>query len=282
MDIKMALIDHIKNIAHDISENYIIYKKDLNESILEVYYNGEIDNFEILKRICELVNQNVYLAIYNDSSADKTNIQFPLADFEYLKNEIQQSEKSMNDYEIPPEDFHNNAIAIINDNNDISLESIPENKYAYLKDFTKLSQYNNSIDKFVNVLQCIKSQEIRNSKEELLKIANQTKSMVFNGESIGDIAKISSRYIKSEGFDIDKIAAVYNLIYKDLIKDGFSVSTEFTKLSSFTINKNSEIFKPVKEFMLCIEKAAACQEMIDNVSKLNKSFKKVIKEEVVK
>jgi hypothetical protein len=281
MDISMSLIDHIKNIAHDISENYIIYKKDLNESILEVYYNGGIDNFEILKRICELVNQNVYLAIYNDSSADKTNIQFPLADFEYLKNEIQQSEKNMNDYEMPPEDFHNNVMTIINDN-DISLESIPESKYSYLNDFTKLSQYNNSIDKFVNTLQCIKSQEIRNSKEELLKIAKQTKSMVFNKESIGDIAKLSSRYLKSEGFDIDKIAAVYNLIHKDLIKDGFIVSTEFTKVSSLTINKNSEILKPVKEFMLCIEKAAACQEMIDNIFKLNQSIKKVINEEIVK
>jgi len=281
----MDLISSIKDVAHDVTEQYVIYKKNLNDAILEVYYDGKIDNLEILKRVCELANQNVYLALYNDSSVDKTNIQFPLADYEYLKNEIQQSEKSMKDFGAPPSDYRPAAAIAIDDSEIEPVEKTaslkqPEDKTCYLTDFAKLSSYRNAINQFVNTINTIKSGEIRRAEEELLKIAHQTRIMVGRGESIGDIALISSRYLKSEGLDFTKIASVYNTIHKDMVNDGFTVSTEFTKLSSLTINKKSAMLDPVREFVLCIEKAAACNEMVANISKVQNALNKVVNQAI--
>ena len=105
--------------------------------------------------------------------------------------------------------------------------------------------------------------------------------MISNGESIGDIAKIASRYVKDMGLDPMKIAAAYDVIHKDLIGDGFTVKTGFTKMSSLRINKNAEMLKPVDQLIMSLEKIAATTEMLQNVNKTVAAFNKVISEELI-
>ena len=84
----MNLISKIKDLAHNISEGYLIFGKPINGQIYESYENGEIENNEILKRVCELVNQNVYLSLFHDNVTDNSDIKFEYANYD--KNRLKE------------------------------------------------------------------------------------------------------------------------------------------------------------------------------------------------
>lgn len=275
----MEMIDNIKNIAHKASEDYLISGADMNDIILNSYHAGEVENLEILKRICELANQNVYLSLYHNEDTDKSNISFVLADFNNLKTEILKSEKAMKSYTTPPSDFRS-LLTLIVGKEAGNIQQAPNN-VEKLAEFQKVGNYKNAFEAFISDVESLRYNEIQNAEKAFLKIAHDTKIMVSNGESIGDIAKISSRFVKEVGLDPIKVAAAYDIIHKDLVKDGFTVNIGFTKVSSYRINKNADMLQPVNEFIMSLEKIAATTEMLHNLTNSLSVFNKVLKEEFV-
>jgi len=273
------LVDNIKNIAHKASEDYLLTDVDMNDTILSSYYSGDISNLEILKRICELSNQNVYLSLFQSEDTDKTNVSFVLADFNKLKTEILKSEKAMENYATPPSDFRSLLTLIVGPNAG-NIEQAP-NDGEKLAEFQKVGNYKNAFAAFASGIETLRYSEVQNAEKAFLKIAHDTKLMVSSGESIGDIAKVASRFVKDEGFDPMKIATAYDVIHRDLVRDGFTVKTVFTKTSSLRVNKNSDMLKPVNEFIMSLEKIAATTEMLHNLNNTLAAFNKVLNGELV-
>ena len=271
------LIQKIKDSAHRVSEDYLLMNKNMNESLEELIKEGSVENEEILKRICEHSNQNVYLSLYNDPDVDSSNITFEVADFSKVAHILKESEQAMNDYNTPPEDFRKGLDVIIMD---ISNNSTSGNEK--LAELNEVVQYRDTINAFISKIEMMKTAEVNNAEQAFNEMANDAKVMVANGSSLGDISKIASRFIKENiGGDFMKIAQCYNIINEELVKSNFSVSTTFTKLSSQRVNPASRMLIPVKEFSDSITKIAGLEEMEINARERLAVFNKTIKENYI-
>ena len=270
-------VNTIKDIALKVAENYILTGQDMNDALVDSFNAGEIENKEILKRICELANQNVYLALYNDPNTDKSNIRFDIADYSKLKPEIQKSESAMETYKTAPNDFRSLLSVITNSSTDeikqpkTSIKLAEINKVAKLRDVLKA---------FISDVESLGYHEMKEAEDAFEKMSHHAKLMIANGESLGDIAKIAARHIQEQGMDATKIAMAYEAIHNILVESGFKVKTDFTKLSSYKINKKSEMLPPIDQFNMAIEKVAGITEMHSNLSKTLNVFNKVLMEEL--
>ena len=257
------LLDTIKTISHQISENYLLTGDDMNDTLIALFQDGSIKNIEILKRICEQANQNVYLGLFNNPDTDKSNIVFDKADSEMISGKIEESEEAMKDYNTPPKDFRSQLeIAVVGDQ-----EKTAESN-SHLKELNEVVEKRQVLGNFLNKLGMMKTASSKEAEEAVSDMANDAKVMISNGESLGDIAKIASRHVKEnlEG-DVVKVAQCYEYIRKELIKSNFNVKTGFTKLSSQRINPKANVLKSVERFSRSIAKIAGLDEMMENVSK---------------
>lgn len=264
------IIQRIKNISHDVSEGYLLYGEDMNDAIIKKA--DDIDNHEMLKRICEHANQNVYLAKFQDSE-NRSNIIFDIADFNLVKQSIDESEKSMELYDTPPEDFRSAL--------EITVETRPEpeqEKTSLDRDAVyEASEYRQRFSKFANSIEMMKTAAIEEFESNFNLLYHGAKRLTAHGDSLGDMAKIASRCVVEDGLSPTNIMKAYDIIEKELVKSGFDVNTEFTKLSSMKINHNSISLRPVKEMSMAIEKIAALEEMEKNIKVVVNAFDNLIK-----
>jgi len=269
----MELIDSIKQVAHRAAENYLLTGNSMNDVIFQAYVAGEIENDEILKRVCEQANQNVYLSLFNDSSVDKSNIQFEMADWNEILTNIKQREIEMKEYDTPPVDFRTQINPRVVESEKTAEDASVFKKLGSLRIMVNLKD---RMEKLARDFESMRVSEVGNAEEAFTKMSHDARVMVANNESIGDMAKISARLAVSMGLGFEKVASAYSIIQADLHKHGFVVNSEFTKLSSMTINDQSTILEPVKTFLLSIEKAAAFKEMHDRAegaaSKISESI----------
>ncbi len=261
------LIQNIKEMSHKAAEDYLLFKKNPNDTITEMCVSGQIENNEILKRVCEHANQNIYLGLFNDSDIDKSNIAFPYADFDTLKTTVQQSEQAMKIYNSPPEEK-----PVIS----IELKTAEKKASDVATDDYVLLGYRDTLIKFAQRIEALQQSEIQSAEASFDKMAHDTKLMIFNGESIGDIAKLATRNVQDHGLDGIKIASAYNEICSDLVQSGFHVKTEFTKLSSCKINNESEMLLPSMQYAMAIEKAAAFKDVLDGAKRAIIRLNKVL------
>lgn len=271
----MSIIQHIKELAHKATEDYVIHDTPPNESIDEMIKNGSVENEEILKRICEVCNQSIYLSLFNKSDVDRSNIIFDYADFKQLKDAIKTRENHMSDYLTPPKDFKRSGelTFIIQPK-----EEVKEASAAYnLKEIQKVAHDLNKLILFKSSIETLKADEVKTVEQAFEIMSDQTKEMVLNGDSLGDIAKIASRHVHGAGLSFEKVAKAYELIGNNIRKSGFDVETAFTKVSSQAINVNAPMLDAVEDFVMSIEKIAACGEMHGKVDKHIKAYKKVLK-----
>jgi len=275
------MIESIKEIAHKIAEEYLLTGDDMNEALLDSYQSGEIENLEVLKRICETANQNVYLALYQNDDTDKTNITFVLADYDKLKGEIQKGEKDMDKYLTPPNDFRGLLTMVAGE----APKEIPESSDGGEKvaEIHKLGQYKNVFEAFFSDIQSLRTHEEMNADRAFEKMSLDAKTMIANGESLGDISKVACRFVRDEGYDFKKVALAYDMIHRELLEKNFKVNTSFTKTSSIRrINRNADMLQPVNEYISSVEKIAALNDMLKNlghtVSKMRELFTEKIKQ----
>jgi hypothetical protein len=263
------LIDLIKQIAHEVSENYLLHQSNMNDAIFLHAVDKEL-NEEIVKRICELSNQNVYLSLFNNPNVNKANILFDMADSAQILNKLQKSEQDMKEYKIVPKGFKTQLGAdkakqeALKDDVDFQtkkLASFDELQYAKAK-YTHL----------LNSFETLKTASLNDSQEAFSKIFNDAKLLVAQGDSIADMAKVAMRYAKSKDFDMIKIAKVYDLISTELKNNGYTVNEELTKLSSLAINQKSKLLEPVMNYMLGLSKVAALTEICDKIKESIKLY----------
>jgi hypothetical protein len=281
------LIQHIKDLAHKVSEDYLLFGNDMNKELTNLYLSGEIENDEILKRICEHANQNVYLGLFNDPTINKANITFTIADFNTIIPIIRESEKAMNTLNTPPKDFRADLTSTVKSNTE--MENYDEdNVGTEVPNLKKLAHletaiyYRNAVKDFLDKVSIMKCAEEKVAEESFDKMLHDARILVAKGDSIGDLSKIAARSIKDKGGDFMKVAQAYDMIHKNLIEDNYNVKTEFTKLSSMHINHKSEILKPVHQFSDSTMKIAGFEEMKVNLSKTLDAFNSKINNELKK
>jgi len=277
------LIQHIKDIAHKVSEDYLLFGKDMNKGLVELYQNGEIENDEVLKRICEHANQNVYLGLFNDPSINKSNITFQIADFNTIIPIIRESENAMNQLNTPPADFRKNLSSMVNTEADNHDEDNDATEVPNMKKFANLHTaiyYRNAVKDFFDKVAMMKCEEEKIAEEAFNKMAHDARILVAKGDSFGDLSKIAARSVQEKGGDFMKVAEAYDMIYRDLVDSNYSVNTEFTKISSLHINQKSDILKPVHTLSDSIMKIAALSEMKENLSNALNIFNGFLKKEL--
>lgn len=264
------MVDKIRDIAYSVVEAYTKNKTPLNDAILHV--SDTIDNDEVLKRICELVNQNVYLSLFHTPGIDRSNISFDLADFAALQKEINKRKLAMNDYASAPED-HKRTLTITV----VPVEAPSTvDKTAAINDKYRLMAERDCLKKLANMLGMIKTSEIKSVEQHYNKILQDSLSIVHQGESLGDMAKLASRNIAEHGMDPTKVMEIYSDIANLISNEGYHVNTEFTKTSSQKINPRSELLQPSKEIALSIEKVASINEMLSKVNRFIEAYGKLI------
>lgn len=268
------LISTIKELAHEVSEDYLLTNKDMNDSLVELFRDGEIENDEVLKRICEHANQNVYLALFNDPETDKGNITFDMAESDKVLKEAKESEDSMKNYSTPPSDYRSDLEIVI-----MPKGQSEETEGEKLASFNTAIEYKQVLKNLLSKVETMKTASVYNAENAYNRMAHDAKVLIANGDSIGDLSKIATRYVKEnlEG-DFIKVAKCYDMIHKELKNDGFHVRTGFTKISSQRINSKSDVLKPVYEFATSIAKVAGFGEMEQNIKSKIAIFDKSMKE----
>jgi len=263
---------NIRDLSQKVSEDYIFLKKDMNENLISMIKEGQIGNGEILKRVCEQANQNVYLSLFNNEETNRANIVFDIADSEKISSVSKDNEEKMKNYDIPPKDFRSTMEIVINPN--IEKQS---SEFQKLADFGKVLEYRQVYKNFLSGIERMKTAELMNAEEAINYMSRDATVMVSHGERIGDIAKIAVRFVKEKmGGDFIKVAACYELINKELKEKGFNSKDGFTKISSYRINEKSEILKPVKDFAESIAKLSGLIEMEGTVKSRISACSKII------
>lgn len=267
------IIKIIKDTAHKVSEDYLLLGRDMNEGLIVLVQDGEIENLEILKRICEQANQNVYLALFHNPETDKSNITFDIADFDEISVDAKESEEAMKDYNTPPEDFRSAfEIAIMP-----KAESSEKGEGEKLGELNEVVEYRQVLRNLLNRVEIMKTAEAKTAEQAVNEMAYDAKMLVSNGESLGDISKIAVRHTKENlGGDAMKVAECYDIIHKDLVESNFNVKTGFTKISSQQISVTSRILKPVEKFSTSMIKISGFNEMEVNIKKFLSVFDNTI------
>jgi predicted regulator of amino acid metabolism with ACT domain len=261
------MIDKIRDIAYAVVEAFTKNKTPLNDAILQV--SDTIENEEVLKRVCELVNQNVYLSLFHAPGADRSNIVFDVADFEKIK----QGMSKMNDYAIAPSDFRKTLTITA-----VPVEMEPMvDKTAVINNKYQLLEERDSLKRAADVFLLMKTAEINSVEENFNKLLKDSIAIVHQGESLGDMAKIASRNVIEMGLSPEKVMSIYSDVSKLIANEGYHVREDFTKISSQKINPKSEILQPSKEIALSIEKIGALNQMLNKINTIIEGYNVVIK-----
>ena len=257
------LKDIIKNASLKASEGYLLLNRNMDDIILDEAVQNSL-NDEIVKRICEQSNQNVYLSLFHDGNTDKSNITFDIANFDKIVNQLRKSENDMKDYNTSPNSFKSDLGPMFFSggntvNSDLDLEN---EKLSHLNSVEFESA---KYTKLLSRLETMKVAEMNSATDSFNEVFHQSKKLTHDGESIADMAKIAMRSMQGEDLEIMKIAKVYDLISNELKNNGYAVNEEITKTSSLTVNKDSDTLKPIKSYMLSLSKIAGISDMIVGV-----------------
>lgn len=264
----MSLENEIKEMAHNVAEQYLLFGRPLNETIMNKYNNGDIENKAILKRVCELANQNVYLSLFSKAE-DKSNIKFDYADYDTIVSNINNMENGMNSYNDTPSDFRSSLM----DFGDIT-PSVDEESEKIASLHVR-NDYSNSLQSFINNLTTVKHSLVKEAEESYIAIKNNIKNMSHYGETFDDMYKMARDYIVDEGMDFTKTAAAFNLSRTELEESGYTINDGLTKKASMTINGDSEYFKPIHKFAEATASIEAVDEIIANISNIKRMIDNV-------
>lgn len=274
----------IKSVAYEVARSYLDRGINMNDILFNMYSEGQIENPEILKRICESANNTVYLTLFKKPDQDRSNISFPLADAGLILEKSDEENDYMSVNEIPM-DYMAMPIKIASQRTEREYSSEEMEKIAYVKNDNtfskiaferKLNQALVSVDNMISGMEMVKTASEKRFDHLIDKLASISARIVSNGESMGDMSKIAMTSVKSSfgGEGMVKVAKVCNFINEDLKQRGFKPSTEITKLSSLVIDLDSELSKVANELVLEIEKIAASKNIISGLKKTKRRYSK--------
>lgn len=249
------MIENIKAKAHNVSEGFLKFGKDINSEILGMYEGGDIENKEVLKRVCELANQNIYLSLFNDSNTDKSSISFDYADYNRILKESGSMKDEMTAYDFSPEDFRDGLL---------SLGKVASQSSTTQRDNSEQMKVacKDSISNMINNLEKVAESFTKLAEEAYSELKSNVKSLSYNGETIDDMSKIACDYSNMYNFNTEKVASAFSLASKELVSTGFKINNGLTKVASQDIDTDSEFFSPVEKLAVSIDAISASKEII--------------------
>lgn len=257
-------VDLINKIAYEASQAFLMNKSDLTSFIKEASVRHDL-NPEEIKRVCEKANQNSYLGLFHDPNTDRANIHFKLADFDQIHCAIADEEIAMNDYDITPQDYRLTGEKLASVEYEATAADIERERHEVMQ---KVAGYRDSLVLLRRSMETIKVAGYRDAESAVGKIHDLGRSMVINGESMGDIAKIACRNVIANGFQHEKTAACFAEVAQAISDEGLYVKTDMTKISSTpAINAAHPINSAALDFAKEIEKSAAAEEFLGNVDR---------------
>ena len=258
---------NIRELAYNTAKEHLTSGQDMNEYIYNLYVAGDkIENNEILKRVCELANNNVYIALFKNPKTDRSNITFTLADakgiIEKMNNKTVSPSKTVDfDYISAPVKKLNVKVA------SFEIEKTASEFDASLKKIATVHKLERGMSCLVNMvsgLECVKTASENRMYDIIGRLSEIGAGITSNRESLGDMTKIAMKSVKDnygkEG--VEKIAKVCDYVMREVKARGFNISTDITKLSSSNIDVDGELYKLSNEFNLETEKIAACKKII--------------------
>lgn len=256
-------IDVINKIAYDAAQAFLMNKSDLTDFIKTAAVSNDL-NPEEIKRVCEKANQNTYLGLFHDANTDRANIFFKLADFDEISSNISREDIAMNDYDVTPQDYRLAGEKIAAEF-EASAEDIARERHEVMQ---KVAAYRDRLVLMRRSVETIKVAGIRDAESAVGQIHDLCRSMVVNGESMGDITKIACRNVMGAGFGYEKTASAFAEVADAIASEGLVVKTEFTKVSSTpAINAKHPVNTAAMAFASEVEKTAAAEEFIANVDR---------------
>lgn len=255
------MLEKLKKIAGKISEDYLLKNIDMNTAVAKAARDEKM-NDEIVRRICEFANQNVYLSLFSDP-VKRGNIVFDLADPEQVLNKLKEKSMDTADYLTPPTDYRLQLEDVITDTDAIKnlKEKTVDPVEKKLRALVERVRLNEKLKQLLNTVKTLEFEEKTAAEKNFTKIANDCKALVFNGESFGDMAKLAMRYAKEQGFGLEKTAKLYEIVHDYLKQKGFRVNESLTKTSSMKVNMKADIYQPLEEYNLNVMKLAGLREM---------------------
>lgn len=266
----MEIVQDLKKYAYGASQSFLQSKEDLNQSIAKVATSNNL-NSEMIDRICEFANQNVYLNIFNKTQ-DKSNIQFPKADPNMVKEIVTNSDTT--DFNLPPSDFK--AAPEISKVRIVAVKAEPETRrYAFgmSPEIQNKQAMLNKLKGLISFLETLIEKEGQKAEQASADVIKTAKAMVADGDSFADIVKLAYRHVSNCEDGIEKVAALFTGVGESLENQGFYLNRELTKISSAPINKEFPLFGTIDSYCDSIDKIAGAQELILNLEKTAKAWK---------
>ena len=260
------LADEMKKIASDVSESYINAGACMNKAIANVASKKKL-NSEETKRICEFANQQVYLTLFHNNKEGRGNIVFEPADYSKVTPAIQEAAMAETDYDYSPEDFRQDL-----ESGDPATNAAPKISAEEINDQNRVVEAAKSfhrmtaLQKLLSQIKTLKEKEVFSLDNSIAKTSALCKAIIRNGESYTDMSKLAMRTVQAKGFGIQKTARLLDALLEEYEKGGFHPNMEMTKTASLPLNVDANIFDPLVEFNLGLEKIAGFAEMEKNIA----------------
>lgn len=259
------MLDDIKKMAGSISEAYLSKKQPMTDAIVIIAKTNKL-NEELIKRLCEISNQNTYLSLFHSNTPGRGNIEFDMADAEKVIEKIKELDMGNEDYLKTPRDYRLGEEE--DDEDEDTIVAAPEEEKSVsdrMKELNRRTRMDDRLTVLLSAIRSMKAQEELDAEKNVLKLSSYCKSTITNEQSFADMAKLALRYSKDRGFDIEKTAGVFSYIQEEIESKGLKLNKELTKISSMPINHGSEIFHPVEGYNMNLIKLAGLSEMENNV-----------------
>ncbi len=258
------MIEQIKNMAHNVAESFLTNNVPINTQIRELHSAGKIENNEVLKRICEIINQNVYLSLFHDGNIDNSNISFEYANYDSIVKDINSMENDMDEYNTPVEDFRD----VLDIFSNLAVTKTASQEQEKIAEAHEAKSVLDQLTSFRNTLQNVRTDSIKTAELSFQEMKKEAKLLSYNGDSLDDMKILSNAYLVGEGYETEKTAAAYNLIGCELEEGGFKINQGFSKLASENINPEDEFFIPIEKFASAVEMIPATDEALAHVNSM--------------
>lgn len=252
----MAIRDDIAKYAYAAADKFIRHKVAMNDTIYDQASKNSL-NSEVIKRVCEEANKNVYLALFKSEGTDKTKIEFPRAEDNVVMSKIQSADSDVADYILPP--------GVKTPVDSPASDNVIEHNKGIVGSRDALASTLNKVQLMLNSVKTMLQQEKVASEKSYQILYGSMKKLAHN-ETFGDICKLAMRY--SNYADLDTKASTEILKYAEShLSKELKLDYTTTKIADGTIDPNFQLFKEFENCVHGIEKVAGLTEFVNNFSR---------------
>jgi len=248
------------------STSYTVANEYVNSGKVPCSYIAELcagENTEFISRVCEMTNQQIYLALFHKPGTNKAAIKFPTATLSGVLAELKRQETpmSINDYNEAPVDYRASSVKVASYELDTSIEASNEKRMV----LQKIASAKSKLELLRASMETMKVASERDAEACAEQMHRYCRNMVLSGDGFGDIAKVACRAVAESGLGHDKVAAAIDFVGQSIAQEGIKINDEFTKVSSAPVQLNSPMNKSAINYAIAIEKVAGLNDVIAGI-----------------